>query len=101
MFRRLLSLRMPEKRQRYIYYTCVNYDELDAGTKGTIRDVCRAVVAEHGHAAQEAYEKALVEFLVTGEAITDISKRNYVRPETLRVMRNSFYERFNREITNK
>jgi len=101
MFKLITSLHIPKKRQGYIYYACVNYDSLDAETRETIHDVCRAVVAQRERTAQEAYERALIEYLTTGNSILAISQRHNVREPTLREMRNSFYKMFNKKIMGK
>lgn len=98
MFKKFHSIKLPEKRQGLIYYTCVNYHHLPEEKQQLLDKVCRAVVEEHPFAAHDAYYKALREYLISGRTMQDVAASFFVREGTLRTMQREFYRVFSDKV---
>lgn len=86
MFRFKESIRVPYKRQGYIYFTSLRYDELDKEKQRKIRTLCR----ECGG----AYSKALFKAVTTETSLDFICDTHYISKATLYRMIREYYERF-------
>lgn len=53
-FRWLRSCSKPKKKQAWIYYTCVNYDEQPQQIRRKIDSLCEQVAGEHADALKDA-----------------------------------------------
>lgn len=83
MFRKMKGLKLPYKQQGLIYFTCLNYENLDEDTQNKIELLCYECAGE--------YKKALFELVTTCESVTSISLKYYISESTLYRLRNKFY----------
>lgn len=90
MFRFKKSVRVPYKRQGYIYFTSLRYEELDEDKRETIRKLCRECGGR--------YSKALFEAVTTERSRGYICDTNYISRDTLKRMMKAYYERFPKEL---
>lgn len=86
MFRFKESVKVSYKRQGYIYFTSLRYNELDDEKKQVIRKLCR----ECGG----AYSKALFKAVTTETSDDLICDTHYISKSTLARMKREYYERF-------
>lgn len=90
MFRFKESVKVSYKRQGYIYFTSLRYDELDEGRQKKIRALCR----ECGGANR----KALFEAVTTETSEDLICDTHYISKSTLYRMKREYYERFPKNL---
>ena len=90
MFRFKNSLRVSYKRQGYIYFTSLRYDELDEKKKQKIKDLCRECGGEHS--------KALFKAVTTETSLDYICDTHYVSKATLYRAMREYYEKFTQEL---
>ena len=90
MFRFKESVKVSYKRQGYIYFTSLRYDELDEEKKRVIRKLCR----ECGG----TYSKALFKAVTTETPDDLICDTHYISKSTLYRMKREYYERFPRDM---
>ena len=90
MFRFKESVKVPYKRQGYIYFTSLNYDNLDKGKQRKIMQLCR----ECGG----AYSKALFKAVTTETPLGIICDTHYISKATLSRIVREYYERFPQEL---
>lgn len=84
-FRTIKRCAKPRKEQALIYYTCINYDKMDACTRQKIDRLCAA--------AGGAYAAALKDLLLHADKITTegVAMRHYCSPGTLWTARIRFF----------
>ena len=90
MFRFKESVRVSYKRQGYIYFTSLRYDELDEGRQRKIRELCRECGGAHS--------KALFRAVTTETSEDLICDDHYISKSTLSRMKREYYERFPQEL---
>ena len=90
MFRFKESVKVSYKRQGYIYFTSLRYEELDEEKQRAIKKLCR----ECGG----AYSKALFKAVTTETPIDVICDNHYIGRSTLKRMLREYYERFPKDL---
>ena len=90
MFRYKAGIRVSYKRQGYIYFTSLRYDELPEVKQREIRRLCRECGGQ--------YSKALFTAVTTETSIDLICDTHYISRETLKRMKKAYYERFPKEL---
>ena len=86
MFRFKQGVKVSYKRQGYIYFTSLRYDELDEGKQRKIRKLCR----ECGG----TYSQALFTAVTTDTPTDIICEDYYISKSTLSRMVREYYIRF-------
>ena len=86
MFRFKKSIKVPYKRQGYIYFTSLRYDELDKEKQRKIRMLCRECAG--------VYSKALFKAVTTETSVDFICDTHYISKTKLYRMMREYYERF-------
>lgn len=90
VFRFKQGIKVSYKRQGYIYFTSLRYDELDEDKQRKIRKLCRECGGVHSKALFKA---------VTTETPDDlICDTHYIGKSTLYRMKREYYERFPSEL---
>ena len=90
MFRFKAGIKVSYKRQGYIYFTSLRYEELSDEKQRRIRQLCRECGGQHS--------KALFTAVTTETSIDLICDSNYISRETLKRMKKAYYEKFPKEL---
>ena len=90
MFRFKESVKVSYKKQGYIYFTSLRYDELDEGRQKKIRALCRECGGAH--------RKALFMAVTTETPIDLICDTHYIGRSTLKRILREYYERFPKDM---
>lgn len=85
-FRALRGVRLPEKKQGLIRYTCLNYADMPERTRKKIDRLCQIVGGE--------YSAALFELMTTRRSVVDVALAHHVSEGVLYARRRRFYERW-------
>lgn len=78
------------RRQGYIYFTSLCYEDLGERRKERIRRLCREVGGE--------YEQALFEFVTTDTTATAVCMKHHLGRSTLYRMVSEYYKNFSKNI---
>lgn len=90
MFRYKSGIKVPYKRQMYIYSISRLYNELDEKSQAKIRELC----AEYGG----EYERALFEFVTTDTTATALEMKYYLSRATLYRAVRKYYQNFPKQL---
>lgn len=90
MFRFKPGIKVSYRRQGYIYFTSLRFDELSEEKQRKIRRLCRECGGQHS--------KALFTAVTTETPADFICDTNYICRETLKRMKKSYYEKFPKDI---
>lgn len=83
-FRLSRRLSVPYEKQGYIYFCCLNYEEVTGQQRRRIDSLCKSVGGEH--------RRALFEYLTSGSGAQKIADKHYISPATLYRLRQKFFE---------
>ena len=83
------SIDLAYDEQGYIYFLSRRYDRLPTWKKERIDRHCREIAG-----GEEAYERALREFVIGGEGEVAVCMRHSLSDSTLRRLVQSYYETF-------
>ena len=90
MFRYKPGVKASYKRQGYIYFTSLRFDELPEAKQSEIRRLCRECGGQ--------YSKALFTAVTTETPLDLICDTHYISKETLKRMKNAYYEKFPKDL---
>ena len=83
MFKKIRSLNMSYKKQGYIYFTCLNYQNLSDQQQREILNLCLKAGGEH--------YGALFELVTSDIGVRKAASKHYISESTLHRIRNKFY----------
>lgn len=86
------GVKLPYKKQGFIFFLCQNYEELPEDIQTGIRMQCRLVAGE--------YAGALLAVLTTGKSISNIALQYHTSESALYRYRKRFYENFENSFYN-
>lgn len=85
-FRKLRGVNLPEEKQGYIRYTCLNYNTQPKWVRKKIHRLCDTCGGEYSH--------ALFEVMTTRRSITEIALTHAVSESVIYDRRKAFYEKW-------
>ena len=85
MFKKRRGIHIPYNKQGYIYFTCMNYNDMPESIKIKIRSICFEVCKEH-------YEVLLKVLTDSNETIRSLALKYHISETQLYDYRRKFYE---------
>lgn len=85
-FKKMRSVKLPYEKQGFIYFTCMNYEELPDTVCAIFDKVCAEVGGK--------YRGELRELLITDKTAQEISMNHFIGLDALYRLRKRFYLEF-------